>query len=137
MRFRYLFATLFMFIVANTWGAEPWQLTETRYCGTPVRNADGSIKRSSTVLAAFQKAHPCPATGKTDGKCPGWAINHTIPLACGGCDSVANMDWMPDEIKSCAQPWCRDRWERKVYDAAPSYAGTDACENLPVYWSKP
>ena len=25
---------------------EPWQLQETRYCGAPARNADGSIKRS-------------------------------------------------------------------------------------------
>lgn len=115
---------------------QPDQLVETRYCGTPLRNADGTIKRSTTILKAFQKLHPCPSTGKTDGACPGWAINHTIPLACGGCDAVRNMDWMPDEIKSCAGPWCRDRWERKVYDQTPSIAGTDACTNGVVTWVK-
>ncbi len=116
---------------------EPWQVQETRYCGPPERNADGSIKRSTAVLNAFKRIHPCPSTGLTTGACPGWALNHTIPLACGGCDSVSNLDWMPDEIKSCAQPWCRDRWERKVYDASPDIADTGACANQVIDWTKP
>jgi hypothetical protein len=110
-------------------------LTETRYCGTPVRDAAGNIKRSVAVLSAFQKVHPCPATGLTTGACPGWAVNHTIPLACGGCDAVSNMDWMPDQIKSCADQHCRDRWERKVYDHVPSFAGTNDCTNGVVKWT--
>jgi len=122
--------------VGSAHAATPEQLVETRYCGAPVRNADGTIKRSTTVLKAFQKIHPCPSTGLTTGACPGWALNHTVPLACGGCDAVNNLDWMPDEIKSCAEPWCRDRWERKVYDHSPSFAGTDACTNEVVNWSK-
>lgn len=109
--------------------AEPWQLQETRYCGTPERTASGAIKRSAAVLAAFKKIHPCPSTGLTTGACPGWALNHTVPLACGGCDAVNNLDWMPDQIKSCAEPWCRDRFERKVYDQVPSIDSTDACTN--------
>ncbi len=116
---------------------EPWQLQETRYCGAPARNADGSIKRSTAVLNAFKRIHPCPANGMTTGACPGWALNHTVPLSCGGCDSVSNLDWMPDEIKSCAQPWCRDRWERKVYDSAPDIEDTSACANTIVTWPKP
>ena len=116
---------------------EPWQLQETRYCGAPARNADGSIKRSTAVLNAFKRIHPCPANGMTTGSCPGWALNHTVPLSCGGCDSVSNLDWMPDEIKSCAQPWCRDRWERKVYDSAPDIEDTSACANTIVTWPKP
>lgn len=125
-----------LLIVSSAWSVEAWQLQETRYCGIPQRNADGSIKRSSTVTKRFQQIHPCPSTGKTDGACPGWAMNHVIPLACGGCDEVSNLDWMPDEIKSCKEPWCRDRWERKVYDHAPSFEGTDACSNSVVNWSK-
>lgn len=112
---------------------ESWQLQETRYCGSPVRNADGSIKRSALVLRAFQRLHPCPATGSTEGSCPGWSLNHVIPLACGGCDAVSNLDWMPNEIKTCREPWCRDRWERKVYDG--NYADTDACTNTVVGWN--
>lgn len=122
------FGIIFYVSHANA-AAEPWQLIETRYCGTPERDASGQIKRSTAVLNAFKKIHPCPSNGSTSGACPGWALNHVIPLACGGCDSVANLDWMPDEIKSCAQPWCRDRYERKIYDQVPSIDGTNACTN--------
>lgn len=115
---------------------EPWQLQETRYCGAPARNADGSIKRSTAVLNAFKRIHPCPANGMTTGACPGWALNHVIPLACGGCDSVANLDWMPNEIKSCAEPWCRDRYERKIYDSLAGIDDTASCTNQIVTWTK-
>ena len=114
---------------------DPARLAETRYCGTPVRNADGSIKRSTAVVNAFKRAHPCPSTGLATGACPGWSANHTIPLACGGCDAVSNMDWMPAQIKSCSQPWCRDRWERNVYDSG--ITGTDACTNKVLTWPAP
>ena len=109
-------------------------LEETRYCGVPVRDATGAIVRSVATINAFRAIHPCPVTGKTTGACHGWAINHTIPLACGGCDAVSNMDWMPVEIKSCSQPWCRDRWERSVYANTPKIDGTPACTNVIVTW---
>lgn len=92
-------------------------LDETRYCGPPDRAIDGSIKRSGAVVAAFKRIHPCPVTGKTTGACSGWQINHVIPLACGGCDAVANMDWMPVQIKTCSSWYCRDRFEAKIYGA--------------------
>jgi hypothetical protein len=90
-------------------------LDELRYCTTtPARDSEGKIARSSAVLAAFRKVHPCPVTGKSSGPCPGWAIDHVIPLACGGCDAVANLQWLPNEIKS-AKGSAKDRWERKIY----------------------
>lgn len=99
-------------------GCEPalaGALDETRYCEvTPRRDADGSISRRADVLRAFKRHHPCPSTGKTTGACPGWAIDHVIPLANGGCDSVHNLQWLPHTLKSCAGI-CKDRWERKVY----------------------
>ena len=83
-------------------------LTETRYCGAPDRNADGSIKRSSTVRKAFEKLHPLPSTySRAD-----WQIDHVIPLAIGGCDAVRNLQWLPVSIKTCASDYCKDRWER-------------------------
>lgn len=123
-------ALVLLFFVALAHAAPPAALVETRYCGTPARNADGSIKRSTAVLNAFKRIHPCPATGLTTGACPGWAIDHPLPIACGGCDAVSNMQWLPDRIKSCSDPWCKDRWERSVYDAG--FPGTDACTNKPV-----
>ena len=91
-------------------------LKEYRQCGEPVRNADGTIKRRSDVLTAYKKFHPCPATGLSTGICPGWQMNHIIPLASGGCDSVTNLAWMPVQIKTCTSPYCIDRWERKYYN---------------------
>jgi hypothetical protein len=90
-------------------------LEELRYCGPPQRDASGTIVRSAAVVRAFRKAHPCPVTGKTDGACPKWAINHVIPLKSCGCDAVSNLQWMPDSIKSAAGNFEIDRWERKVY----------------------
>jgi 5-methylcytosine-specific restriction endonuclease McrA len=53
------------------------------------------------------------------GACPGWEVDHVIPLACGGCDAVANMQWLPSGAKSTSSPLAKDRWERRVYcDAA-------------------
>ena len=94
-------------------------LTEIRLCGAPARAPDGSIKRSASVLKAFQLAHPCPSTGLKTGACPGWAKDHIIPLAVGGCDAVYNLQWLPDQIKSASGPYPKDRWERKVYADPP------------------
>lgn len=88
-------------------------LEEQRYCGPPRRNAAGDIARRADVLAAFRKAHPCPATGLATGACSGWAIDHVIPLACGGCDAVANLQWLPNRLKSTSTG--KDRFERLIY----------------------
>lgn len=108
-------------------GINPYE--ETRYCGPPKRYANGDIKRSSVVLKRFQAIHPCPSTGLQAGKCPGWAMNHVVPLACGGCDEVSNLQWLPDDIKSCDGDHCVDRFERKINAAIPPYADTANCVN--------
>lgn len=86
---------------------------EQRYCGVPERDADGNIHRSGAVLYAFQKIHPCPVNGKDKGVCPGWAIDHVIPLACGGCDAVSNLQWLPLDLKAGKRG--KDRFERLIY----------------------
>ena len=92
---------------------------EERYCGIH-RDSTGKIIRSPAIVRDFRNVHPCPATGKTDGACAGWAIDHVVPLECGGCDAVSNMQWLPDAIKSCAGTVCKDRWEKRVYCAPPA-----------------
>lgn len=84
---------------------------DARFCGVVYRYASShDIIRSKAVVNAFKKEHPCIAPcDKT------WRVDHTIPLVNGGCDSVINMGWMPQQIKSCAGLYCKDRWERKVY----------------------
>lgn len=50
--------------------------------------------RDASVLHQFRKAHPCPATGKIKGACPGWQIDHIVPLCAGGADAVGNLQWL-------------------------------------------
>lgn len=49
--------------------------------------------RSPTVPREYQRQHPCPATGKTTGACPGYVRDHVVPLCAGGSDSPSNMQW--------------------------------------------
>lgn len=49
--------------------------------------------RERSVVREFRKVHPCPATGQTTGACPGWVVDHLIPLCAGGPDHPANMQW--------------------------------------------
>lgn len=106
-------------------------LKEYRHCGPPARNADGTIKRSAAVIAAFRAIYPCPSTGLKIGACPGWSLDHTDPLADGGCDAVYNLAWMPDLIKSSAGIG-KDRYERPVFCVHPEVGCTPL--NGPVHY---
>jgi len=97
-------------------------LVETRYFGSPIRNADGTIKRRSDVLKAFQAIHPCPSTGLTTGACPGFAKNHDIPLGCGGADAVSNLTWQSTAAKKLI-----DAYELKIYQHYPPFPDTARC----------
>jgi hypothetical protein len=85
-------------------------LKETRYCGDPERTEAGKIKRSMATVKHFKELYPCiyPCDDT-------WRVDHVIPLAVGGCDSVSNMQWLPSTIKNCSGRLCKDRWERLVY----------------------
>jgi hypothetical protein len=87
---------------------------ETRCCVPVVRDANGKIARRADVLVAFQQIHPCPSTGLTTGACPNWYKDHVIPLACGGTDTIPNLQWLPGPIKNAAGVYPKDRWERKI-----------------------
>lgn len=108
-------AAIIALLVVMSGVAQGGALDETRYCHvTPHRDADGSISRRADVLRAFRNRYPCPSTGEKRGACPGWAIDHVIPLAQRGCDAVSNLQWLPNQLKSCAKT-CKDRWEQQVY----------------------
>ena len=94
-------------------------LVDARY-GPIERDPDGRLSRSAQVLRDFQQLHPCPATGSRTGACPGWAKDHVIPRACGGKDTIENLQWLPTALKSCAGTLCKDRWERKIYCKEPT-----------------
>jgi hypothetical protein len=65
--------------------------------------------RSSAVNQEFQRSHPCPSTGRSTGACRGYVKDHIVPLACGGPDAVANLQW-----QTTAAAKAKDKWERKA-----------------------
>lgn len=49
--------------------------------------------RDISVRQQFRNLHACPVTLKTRGPCPGFVVDHMIPLCAGGPDTIANMQW--------------------------------------------
>lgn len=64
--------------------------------------------RSTAARHAFQRQHPCPSTSQPRGSCPGYTIDHVVPLCAGGPDTPANMQW-----QTVADAKVKDRDERK------------------------
>ena len=61
------------------------------------RDSHGRIARSKAAKDAFMRAHPCPSTGKTNGACPGYVVDHVQALKHGGADAPFNMQWQTTE----------------------------------------
>lgn len=79
-------------------------LSDPRFCGPPKRTPSGEIVRDKRVLRDFERLYPRPKDGRR------WYIDHPIPKSCGGCDSIINLQWLPEE------QWLeKSRWERRVY----------------------
>lgn len=76
--------------------------------------------RDAGQVREFRKNNPCPATGKTSGACPGWVVDHMIPLCAGGPDTPDNMQWQ-DKATSLR----KDKYERQL------------CTNIKKYCPKP
>ncbi len=70
---------------------------------------EAKIPRSSSAKAEFKRQQPCPSTGKPRGACPGYIIDHVIPLCAGGQDEPANMQW-----QTVADAKEKDRDERRM-----------------------
>ena len=63
--------------------------------------------RDPEVPRTFQRTHPCPSTGRTSGRCPGYVRDHVVPLCAGGADSPSNIQWQTREAGARKD---RDEW---------------------------
>jgi hypothetical protein len=122
------FFQAFLLAVSLIVVGESHAVSDIRFCGEPQRDDKGQIIRSQKVLHDFQRLYACPSTGLHAGACPGWAKDHVVSLDCGGCDSIENLQWLPDDIKSSSNPHAKDRWERKVYYPSSDLPGTGNCK---------
>ena len=61
------------------------------------RDNHGRIKRSAAAEDQFKRQQPSPSTGKSKGACPGYVIDHVVPLKRGGKDASENMQWQTKE----------------------------------------
>lgn len=50
--------------------------------------------RSAAEVLAFKRHNPCPSTGERRGACPGYHVDHKIPLCLSGPDTRDNMQWL-------------------------------------------
>ncbi|QGH72681.1 MAG: HNHc protein [Podoviridae sp. ctQNx1] len=53
----------------------------------------GEIVRDPSQVRAFKRVNPCPATSKIEKSCPGYVVDHIVPLCAGGADRPSNMQW--------------------------------------------
>jgi hypothetical protein len=75
----------------------------------PLVGFGGEIVRSRKQVNDFKRSHACPATAVASTKsCPGYVVDHIIPLACNGPDRPSNMQW-----QTVAEAKAKDKWERK------------------------
>lgn len=58
------------------------------------REASAETVRHRTTVYAFKVTHVCPATKKKGNfPCPGYIVDHVVPLCKNGPDAVSNMQW--------------------------------------------
>jgi hypothetical protein len=50
--------------------------------------------RDRAEVRAFRAQHACPATAQHRGACPGFQVDHVVPLCAGGEDKPHNMQWI-------------------------------------------
>ena len=86
------------------------------FCGDAVATACPPVARSAAIVRQFRATHPCPGTGQVQPRCPGYVVDHIVPLCAMGTagDVMANLQWQP-----VADAKAKDRQERAYCRAHP------------------
>ena len=74
-----------------------------------LRDANGKIHRDKAAIRLFKHQHPCPTNNLKDAPCPGYVIDHVVPLCACGKDLASNMQW-----QTIAEGKKKDIVERKL-----------------------
>ena len=82
---------------SQTTNKRPIASPAPHFCETCEGGASGHIRRSPAARRTFQASHPCPATESTTGACPGYVVDHILPLKRGDADDASNMQWQTIE----------------------------------------
>jgi 5-methylcytosine-specific restriction endonuclease McrA len=75
--------------------------------GTVARTESGRIKRDLSARRDFMLHTYCPSTSTYALVCPGYVVDHIVPLSCGGPDKPENMQYQTTEAAKE-----KDKWER-------------------------
>lgn len=67
-----------------------------------------STARDAKQVRAFRGVAKCPVTNSIQRKCPGFIVDHIVPLACGGLDHYSNMQY-----QTIADAKAKDKIERR------------------------
>lgn len=71
-------------------------------------------ERSKKMRAEFVRQHPCPASGVSSGACPGYVVDHIIPLSLYGADHPDNMQWQTVEAAKRKDVLERESYQRRI-----------------------
>ena len=79
------------------------------------RDSDGKIARSKWAVTLFKRQHPCPATGLSTGRCPGYIVDHAQALCKCGADKPSNLRWQTIKNAKAKDLWeCKPGWPVKL-----------------------
>lgn len=86
--------------------------------GALAKPITGEIVRDPAQPREFMKTHLCPTTELLKYPCPGYVVDHILPLKCGGKDSPDNM-----QLQTIAEGRRKDYWEIRGDRTHPPCSG--------------
>jgi len=89
---------------AESLAAPRLERINTTHCCV-ARDKRGRIQRSQAVRHAFARLEACPSTGQNRLPCPGWRIDHIVPLKRCGPDTLPNLQWLTIEDWKAKSLW--------------------------------